>query len=274
MAKTLLFTEFRSHHDLRFFEKRVNTSVFCIHQDKKIGSKSAKHAVIYRGVAPSQAKNCVNTSVSASKSCQNTAIYSVSCLPRCLKLQKHCKYQHFLRSTRQKCCNLQCFFAWLSKTLVFAVFCASRVQKVLVFTAFSAFLHGSRQRRLKRKNVVIYSILWLPKSEKSSEKCVKTVLFSDFWDLQNASSNFTLFLSTPDPEKRENPTRLKDFWGGSAAGARPRVAKAMLSFPTLHGEASPDFLGWRPSSAPPDHSALHFIAVRAWKLLNEDLLQK
>jgi len=37
-------------------------------------------------------------------------------------------------------------------------------------------------------------------------------------------------LSTPDPEKRENPTKLKDFWGGSAAGARPRVAKAMLSF--------------------------------------------
>ena len=98
----------------------------------------------------------------------------------CLKLQKHCKYQHFLRSTRQKCCNLQCFFAWLSKTLVFAVFCASRVQKVLVFTAFSAFVHGSRQRRLKRKNVVIYSILWLPKSEKSSEKCVKTAFFSDF----------------------------------------------------------------------------------------------
>ena len=64
-----------------------------------------------------------------------------------LKLQKHCEYQHFLRSTRQKCCNLQCFFAWLSKTLAFAVFCASLVQKVLVFTAFSAFLHGSRQRR-------------------------------------------------------------------------------------------------------------------------------
>ena len=28
----------------------------------------------------------------------------------------------------------------------------------------------------------------------------------------------------------ENPSRLKDFRGGSAAGARPRVAKAMLSF--------------------------------------------
>ena len=148
MAKTLLFTEFRSHHDLRFFEKRVNTSVLLHSSRQKIGSKSAKTAVIYRGVAPSQAKNCVNTSVSASKSCQNTAIYRVfRAFHVCLKLQKHCKYQHFLRSTRQKCCNLQCFFAWLSKTLVFAVFCASRVQKVLVFTAFSAFLHGSRQRR-------------------------------------------------------------------------------------------------------------------------------
>jgi hypothetical protein len=34
------------------------------------------------------------------------------------------------------------------------------------------------------------------------------------------------------------------------------------------------FLSWRSSSAPPDHLALHFIAVWAWKLLNEDLLQK
>ena len=64
-----------------------------------------------------------------------------------LKLQKPCEYQHFLRSTCQKCCNLQCFFAWLSKTLVFAVFSASRVQKVLVFAAFSAFFHCSRKRR-------------------------------------------------------------------------------------------------------------------------------
>ena len=88
MAKTLLLTEFGSHHDRRFFEKRVNTSVFCIQQDKKIGSKSAKNVVIYRGLAPSRAKNCVNASVSVSKSGQNTAIYSVSCLPRFLVLAK------------------------------------------------------------------------------------------------------------------------------------------------------------------------------------------
>ena len=32
-----------------------------------------------------------------------------------LKLQKHCEYQHFLRSTRQKCCNLQCFLLGFQK---------------------------------------------------------------------------------------------------------------------------------------------------------------
>ena len=125
-------------------------------------------------------------------------------------------------------------------TGICSVLCISGPKSIGIYSIFCVFA-WLPPTTLKRKNVVIYSILWLPKSEKSSEKCVKTVLFSDFWDLQNASSNFTLFLSTPDREKRENPTRLKDFWGGSAAGARPRVAKAMLSFPTLHGEASPDF---------------------------------
>jgi hypothetical protein len=54
----------------------------------------------------------------------------------------------------------------------------------------------------------------------------------------NASSNFTLFLPTPNPQKRENPSTLKDFRGGSAADARPRVTKAMLS--NHHSTASPD----------------------------------
>ena len=43
---------------------------------------------IYTGLAPSRANNCVNTSVSASKSGKNTAIYSVSCLPRFLEIAK------------------------------------------------------------------------------------------------------------------------------------------------------------------------------------------
>ena len=58
---------------------------------QKIGSKREENAVIYRGLAPPRAKNCVNTSVSASKSGQNTAIYSVSCLPRFLEIAKTCK---------------------------------------------------------------------------------------------------------------------------------------------------------------------------------------
>ena len=116
-----------------------------------IGSKREENAVIYRGLAPPRAKNCVNTSIAASNSGQNTAIYSVRAFHVFLKLQKPCKYQHFLRSTRQKCCNLQCVFALLSKTLVFAVFCASLVENVLIFTAFSAFLHSSRKRRQNAK---------------------------------------------------------------------------------------------------------------------------
>ena len=114
MAKTLLFTGFRSRHDLRFFGKRVNTSVLCVHQGKKIGSKSAKKVVIYRGLAPSRAKNCVNTSVSASKSCQNTAIYSVSCLPRFLEIAKTVEIPTFFAINLQKHWYLQCFVhLWL-----------------------------------------------------------------------------------------------------------------------------------------------------------------
>ena len=35
VAKTLLFTGFRSRHDLQLFEKRVNTSISCVHRGKK-----------------------------------------------------------------------------------------------------------------------------------------------------------------------------------------------------------------------------------------------
>ena len=177
----MLFTGFRSRHDLHFFEKRVSASVFCVHQDKNLVQKVQKALQFYKGLAPSRAKNCVNTSVSASQSGQNTAIYRVLCLPRFLELQKTCKYQHCLRSTRQKCCNLQCFccFAfqkhwylqsfvhlWSKKYGIYSIFCI-----------FALLL----QKTLKRKNAVIYSILLTSKSYiKIVRKCVKTALFSDF----------------------------------------------------------------------------------------------
>ena len=55
---------------------------------------------------------------------------------------------------------------------------------------------------------------------------------------------FYPLFSHPEPPKRENPSRLKDFRGGSAAPARPRVAKAMLS--NHHRTASPDLRGYAP----------------------------
>ena len=42
VAKTLLFTGFRSRHDLRFLEEHVNTNVFCVHQDKQSVQKVQK----------------------------------------------------------------------------------------------------------------------------------------------------------------------------------------------------------------------------------------
>ena len=118
---------------------------------QNIGSKSAKNAVIYRGVAPSQAKNCVNTSVSAFKSGQNTAIYSVSCLPRFLEIA----------------------------TGIYSVLCISGPKSIGIYNIFCvcAWLPPTT---LERKHVVIYSILLLPKSEKSPKKCVKTAFYPDF----------------------------------------------------------------------------------------------
>ena len=110
MAKTLLFTGFRSRHDLRFLEEHVNTSVFLRSSRQTIGPKSAKNAVIYKGLAPSRAKNCVNTSVSASKSGQTFWFTVFRAFHVFLKLQKSYKDRHFLRSTRQDCRNLQCVF--------------------------------------------------------------------------------------------------------------------------------------------------------------------
>ena len=128
MAKTLLFTGFRLRRDLRFFGKRINTSIFYVHQGKKSVRKVQKMIVIYRGLAPSRAKNCVNTSVSASKSCQNTAIYSVSCLPHflncknrvntsifCDQLAKNAVIYSVFLLCFQKHWYLQCFVHLCSK---------------------------------------------------------------------------------------------------------------------------------------------------------------
>ena len=147
MARTLLFTGFRSRHDLRFFGKRVNTSFFCVHQGKNRFNKCKKCCNLQWFGAVTGKKLCKYQRFSVQKwlkhrylQCFVLSTFSWNCKSRV-------NTSIFCDQLAKKWCNLQCFFALLSKTLVFAVFCASRVQKVLVFTAFSTFLHGSRKRR-------------------------------------------------------------------------------------------------------------------------------
>ena len=184
-------------------------------------------------MAPSQAKNCVNTSVSASKSCQNTAIFTVfRAFHVCLKLQKHCKYRHFLRSTRDKCCNLQCFFCLAFKnTGMCSVLCISGPKSIGIYSIFCVFA-WLPPTTLKRKNDVIYSILWLPKIENSSEKCVNVSKrhFIPILGHPKRIFKFHPLFVHPRPRKTWKPQHPEGFSKRSAAPACPRVAKAMLSF--------------------------------------------
>ena len=100
----------------------------------------------------------------------------------------------------------------------------------------------------RHKNIVNYTIFTRGQYQKIMKNWPKTDQKTPNKDLQNASANFTLFSPTPNPQKRENPSRLKDFRGGSAAPARPRVAKAMLS--NHHRTASPDLRAAAPAADP------------------------
>ena len=150
-----------------------------------------------------------------------------------LKLQKPCKYQHFLRSSRQKCCNLRCFFACAFKhTGICSVLCISGPKSIGIYSIFCVFA-WLPQKTLKRKNAVIDSILWLSKSEKSSEKCVKTALFFPILGTLQivGGRDFALgdAYERPGFRPKSSPrTLLKDFWcfsgpgvGGSAAWGTP-----------------------------------------------------
>ena len=137
------------------------------------------------------------------------------------------------------------------------MFLAPRQRKTTVFTRFWASAsknHGiysvlwpgpSKKHWYLRSFLhVVRSFFWMPKAQKHCK-------LHDFYEWavpknyekltkhrpKNAQQGppkrickfYSLFFPTPNPQKRENPSRLKDFRGGSAAGARPRVAKAMLS---------------------------------------------
>ena len=115
------------------------------------------------------------------------------------------------------------------------MFLAPRQRKTTVFTRFWASAS---------KNHGIYSVLWPGPSKNTGIYAVSCMLSEAFFGCQRhknivnytiftrgqyhknmkiwpkidqktpASSNFTIFFPTPNPQKRENPSRLKDFRGG------------------------------------------------------------
>ena len=116
----------------------------------------------------------------------------------------------------------------------------------------------------RHKNIVNYTIFTRGQYQKIMKNWPKTDQKTPNKDLQNASANFTLFSPTPNPQKRENPSRLKDFRGGSAAPARPRVAKAMLS--NHHRTASPDLSAYARQPARGPTMLAHLVAI-CWPML-------
>ena len=132
-------------------------------------------------------KNTVNTSIFCDQPAKNAVIYSVFFL---------CFQKHWY---------LQCFVHLGPKSIgIYSIFC--------VF----AWLP---QKTVKRKNAVIYSILWLSKTEKSSEKCVKTALFSDFRTSKTHLQISPSFCppQTPKNVKTPAPWRISKKVGGTGA---------------------------------------------------------
>ena len=124
------------------------------------------------------------------------------------------------------------FFCFAFKNIgICSVLCISGPKSIGIYSISCVFA-WLPPTTLKRKNAVIYSILWISKSEKSSEKCFKTALFSDFRYPPNrgrmGECSWRRLWATRIPAKKLSPTLLKDFWcfsgpgvGGSAAWGAP-----------------------------------------------------
>ena len=110
---------------------------------------------------------------------------------------------------------------------------------------------------------VVRSFFWMPKAQKHCKlhDVYAWTVPNNYEKLtknrpENAQQGppkriFTIFFLAPNPQKRENPSRLKDFRGGSAAGAGPQVAKAMLSCHHNHKRRGiAGFKGLTPNSGP------------------------
>ena len=159
-------------------------------------------------------KNTVNTSIFCDQPAKNAVIYSV-------------------------------FFFAFKNTGICSVLCISGPKSIGIYSIFCVFA-WLPQKTVKRKNAVIYSILWLSKTEKSSEKCVKTALFFPILGLPKRIFKFHPLFVHPRPRKTWKPQHPEGFPKRSAAPARPRVAKARISY--HQATASPE---WANALVPP-----------------------
>ena len=102
----------------------------------------------------------------------------------------------------------------LAKITVFTVFCGKHTGIYSVSSMLSQAFFGCQ----RHNDTVNYTIFTRGQHLKNPPKIDQKTPNKD---LQNASSNFTLFFPTPNPQKRENPSTLKDFQKGRRQGRAP-----------------------------------------------------
>ena len=129
--------------------------------------------------------------------------------------QKHRKYRSFWLRANAKPRYLRGFEPLLAKITVFTVFCGPGIYAV------SSMLSEAFSRCQRHKNIVNYRNFTRGQYQKIMKHLPKTDKKTPNKDFQNASSNFTIFFPTPNPEKRENPSTLKDFRKGRRQGRAP-----------------------------------------------------
>ena len=124
--------------------------------------------------------------------------------------KQHRKYQCFWLRTNAKPRYLRGFEPLRAKITVFTVFCGPSLAKTLLFTQFPAcwqklFWMPKAQKHCKLHDFYAWTV---PKNRKNDQKSTKK---RPTKNLQNASSNFTLFFPTPNPQKRGKPQQAEGF---------------------------------------------------------------
>ena len=183
------------------------------------------------------------------------------------------------------------FFCLAFKNIgICSVLCISGPKSIDIYSIFCVFA-WLPQKTLKHKCCNLQHFVTFEKRKIVRKMCQNGTFFRFQVPSKRGGAGFCSWRrlwATRIPSKKLSPTLLKDFWcfsapgvGGSAAWGAPHhralvaLGRSWRICQRTRGEpAEPNFKGWRPSSAPPYFSILHFIAVWAWKLLDGDLLQK